>query len=143
METPPENVCPVASGMEQLQNVWREMVYALMVATSKFSQLLGTCLKDTSGSSYDVSSDYTTDVAVSSVVCSLTFLTIGVLLGAVGVYLTLRMRSRSSSHTSTAVMYEEVGVATRVKGSQDIQLTANEAYGPLHMNRHAHGQGKL
>ena len=58
-------------------------------------------------------------------------------------YLTLKVRGRSSSHTSTAVMYEEVGVVTGVKGSQDIQLTANEAYGPLHMNRHAHGQGKL
>ena len=119
------------------------MVYALMVATSKFSQLLGTCPKDTSGSFCDVNSDCTTDVAVSSVVCSLTFLTIGVLLGAVGVYLTLRVRGRSSSNTSTAVMYEEVGVVTGVKGLQDIQLTANEAYGPLHMNRHAYGQGKL
>ena len=82
-------------------------------------------------------------MAVSNVVCSLTFLTIGVLLGAVGVYLTLRMRGRSSSHTSTAVMYVEVGVATGVKRSQDILLTANEAYGPLHMNRRTHGQGKL
>ena len=114
-----------------------------MVATSKFSQLLGTSLKDTSGSFCDVNSDCTTDVAVSSVVCSVTFLTIGILLGAVGVYLTLRMRGRSSSHTSTAVMYEEVGVATGVKRSQDIQLTANEAYGPLHMNRPAHGKMQL
>ena len=119
------------------------MVYALMVATSKFSQLLGTCPKDTSGSSCDVNSDCTTDVAVSSVVYSLTFLTIGVLLGAVGVYLTLRIRGRFSRHTSTAVMHEEVGVATGVKKSQDIQLTANEAYGPLHMNRPAHRQMQL
>ena len=28
------------------------------------------------------------------------------------------------------VTYEEVGVATEVKSSQDIQLTSNEAYGP-------------
>ena len=27
--------------------------------------------------------------------------------------------------------YEEVGVVTEVKSSQDIQLTANEAYGPI------------
>ena len=106
-----------------------------------------TCPKGTSDSSSDLScninSDCTTEAAVSSVVCSITFLTIGVLLGAVGVYLTLRVRGRPSGQSPTAVMYEEVGVATRVKGSQDIQLTANEAYGPLHMNRHAHGQGKL
>ena len=109
--------------------------------------ILGTCPKVTIDSSPDLScninSDCTTEAAVSSVVCSVTFLIIGVLLGAVGVYLTLRVRGRSSSHTSTAAMYEEVGVATGVKRSQDIQLTANEAYGPLHMNRHAHGQGKL
>ena len=80
-------------------------------------------------------------MAVSSVVGSVTFLTIGVLLGAVGVYLTLRVRGRSSSHTSTAVMYEEVGVATGVKRSQDIELTANEAY--ANMNRTAHGQVQL
>ena len=30
------------------------------------------------------------------------------------------------------VAYEEVGVATEVKSSQDIQLTSNEAYGPIH-----------
>ena len=109
--------------------------------------IIGTCPKGTSDSLSDsfcnTNSDCTTEAAVSSVVCSVTFLSIGIILGAVGVYLTLRVRGRSSSHTSTAVMYEEVGVATGVKRSQDIQLTANEAYGPLHMNRHVHGQGKL
>ena len=30
------------------------------------------------------------------------------------------------------VTYEEVGVAREVKSSQDIQLTSNEAYGPIH-----------
>ena len=80
-------------------------------------------------------------MAVSSVVCTVTFLTIGVLLGAVGVYLTLRMRGRSFSHTSTAVMYEEVGVTTGVKRSQDIELTTNKAYAK--MNRTAHGQVQL
>ena len=29
------------------------------------------------------------------------------------------------------VTYEEVGVAREVKSSQDIQLTSNEAYGPI------------
>ena len=30
------------------------------------------------------------------------------------------------------VTYEVVGVAREVKSSQDIQLTSNEAYGPIH-----------
>ena len=59
-------------------------------------------------------------------------------MGSIGVYLTLRVRGWSSGHTSTVVMYEEVGVATRVKRSQDIQLTANDAYAV--MNRSAHGE---
>ena len=78
-----------------------------------------------------------TTVIVVGVVCSLTFLTIGVLLGAVGVYLTLRVRGRhSESHTSPSpppptVTYEDVGVAPEVKRSQGIQLKSNEAYGPV------------
>ena len=78
-----------------------------------------------------------TTVIVVGVVCSLTFLTIGVLLGAVAVYLTLRVRDRlSDSHTSPSstpptVTYEEVGVATEIKRSQRIQLKSNEAYGPV------------
>ena len=74
------------------------------------------------------SSSGSTTVIVVGVVCSLTFLTIGVLLGAVGVYLTLRVRDRlSDSHISPSptpptVTYEEVGVAPEVKSSQGIQL---------------------
>ena len=73
---------------------------------------------------------------IVGVVCSLLFLAIGVLLGAVGLYLILRGRgklsgSAPSSSTPPAVTYEEVGVAREVKRSQDIQLTSNEAYGPV------------
>ena len=35
------------------------------------------------------------------------------------------------SSTHILAPYEEVGVVTEVKSSQDIQLTANEAYGPI------------
>ena len=82
--------------------------------------------------------DSQTTAVVASIVCSLVFLTIGVLLGVVGVYLIQRVRGRSSGPTSSPpplpppVTYEEVGVAREVKGSQDIQLTSNEAYGPIH-----------
>ena len=85
-----------------------------------------------------------TTVIVVGVVCSLTFLTIGVLLGAVGAYLTLRVRDRlSDSHTSPSptpqtVTYEEVGVASEVKSSQGIQLKSNEAYGPVQSDSQIH-----
>ena len=35
------------------------------------------------------------------------------------------------SSTQPPVTYEEVGVAREVKRSQDIQLTSNDAYGPI------------
>ena len=35
------------------------------------------------------------------------------------------------SSTHIPAPYEEVGVVTEVKSSRDIQLTANEAYGPI------------
>ena len=64
--------------------------------------------------------------------CSVVFLTIGVLLGVVGLYLIQRVRGRLSGPTSysppphpPSVTYEEVG---EVKSSQDIHLTSNEAY---------------
>ena len=76
-----------------------------------------------------------TTVIVVGVVCSLTFLTIGVLLGAVGVYLTLRVRGRLSatSHTSpsptpSTIVYEQV---PEVMSSQSIQLKSNDAYCPV------------
>ena len=37
------------------------------------------------------------------------------------------------SSTQPSPLYEEVGVAKKVKRSQDIQLTSNEAYGPIHI----------
>ena len=75
-----------------------------------------------------------TTVIVVGVVCSLTFLTIGVLLGAVGVYLTLRVRGRLfDSHTSPSptpptIVYEQV---PEVMSSQSIQLKTNDAYCPV------------
>ena len=73
---------------------------------------------------------------IVGVVCSLLLLTVGVLLGAVGVYLILRGRGKlsgsdPSSSAPQAVTYEEVGAAREVKRSQDIQLISNEAYGPV------------
>ena len=73
---------------------------------------------------------------IVGVVSSLLFLTVGVLLGAVGLYLILRGRgklsgSAHSSSTPPTGTYEEVGVVREVKRSQDIQLTSNEAYGPV------------
>ena len=74
-------------------------------------------------------------------VCSFT---VGGLLGAVGVYLTLNVRDRLfGSHTSPSpppptVTYEEVGVAPEVKRSQGIQLKSNEAYGPVQTSSQIH-----
>ena len=65
---------------------------------------------------------------IVGVVCSLLFLAIGALLGAVGLYFILKGRGKLSGSTPSssappAVTYEEVGVAREVKRSQDIQLT--------------------
>ena len=38
---------------------------------------------------------------------------------------------RQSKPATAAVTYEEVGVAGEVERSHDIQLTSNEAYGPI------------
>ena len=91
------------------------------------------CENDSETDVSDNSSGSTTLIVVGVVFS----LTIGVLLGAVGVYLTLRVRGRlSDSHTSPSptpptVTYEEMGVSPEVKRSQGIQLKSNEAYGPV------------
>ena len=68
------------------------------------------------------------------VVCSLVFLVIGVLLGAVSVYLLLRARGKLSLPLSSSppplpppATYEEVDVSGEVTSTQKIQLNTNEA----------------
>ena len=76
---------------------------------------------------------------IVGVVCSLIFLSAGVLLGVVTVHLIQRARGKLSGPTSLSppplpppVTYEEVGVSEEVKGTHNIQLQSNEAYGPTH-----------
>ena len=90
---------------------------------------------------YETNNYCATTAAVVGVVCSIVFLAVGVVLGVVGLYLIQRVSGRLSGPTSSSppplpppVTYEEVGVAREVKRSQDIQLTPNEAYGPV-LNR--------
>ena len=67
--------------------------------------------------------------------CSLVFLSVGVLLGAVSVYLLLRARGKLSLPLSSspppvppAATYEEVDVSGEVTSTQKIQLNTNEPY---------------
>ena len=89
------------------------------------------------------------------VVCSLVFLSVGVLLGAVSVYLLLRARGKLSLPPSSslppvppATTYEEVDVSGgEVTSTQKIQLNTNEAYAfretiPTSLNT-AYGQVEL
>ena len=76
---------------------------------------------------------------IVGVVGSLMFLSAGVLLGVVTLYLILRARGKLSGPTSLPppplpppVNYEEVGVSEEVKSTHNIQLQSNEAYGPTH-----------
>ena len=64
------------------------------------------------------------------VVCSLVFLSVGVLLGAVSVYLLLRARGKLSLPPPPVppAAYEEVDVSGEVTSTQKIQLNTNEAY---------------
>ena len=81
-------------------------------------------------------------MVIVGIMCSLVFLSTGLLLGVVSIYLILRARGRLSGPiTGTsplplppAATYEEVGVAGEVKRSHDIQLTSNEVYGHLNKN---------
>ena len=67
-------------------------------------------------------------ILVTSIVCCIT---IGVLLGVVGLYLIRRVKSRLPAPTAPSspppVTYEEVDMVKQVNKSQDIQLTSNEA----------------
>ena len=84
----------------------------------------------------------TTATVIVGITCSLVFLSTGLLLGVVSIYLIQRARGRLSGPTTgpsplplpPAATYEEVGVAGEVKGSHEIQLTSNEAYGHLNKN---------
>ena len=86
--------------------------------------------------------------AIASVVCSLIVLCVGVLLGAVGLYLIQRVKGRlccSSSSPSLAppptqqVVYEDLDAVRHVETFQKIQLTFNEAYSRLARNATVEG----
>ena len=90
------------------------------------------------------------------VACSLMFHGIGLLLGGMCIYLILRWKGRSSGSypissppLSPTALYEDVKDAGGVERSHNIQLTPNEAYGPIkkdtiHTSRNAaYGQVQL
>ena len=86
--------------------------------------------RDTVSSGKD--SSWITAVIVG-VICSV----IGVVLGVVGLCIILQVKGRLFGPTSSSppplpppVIYEEVKMTRKVKSS--IQLTCNEAYGPVH-----------
>ena len=119
--------------MGPLLNVWREKVKHCL----SLNWIKGLLLHSESEANTPVKEDSQTATIVVGVVCSVIFLTIGVLLGVVGLYLIQRVRGRLSGPSSLSppplpppVTYEEVGVAREVKSLHDIQLTSNEAYGP-------------
>ena len=131
----------LVNGVRMLERRCKDNIWtALELIISNESELESTtpqCTNSTTESG--LAEDHQTVIVVVGFVCSLVFLTIGVLLGVVGLYLIQRVRGRLSGPTSSSppplpppVTYEEVGVAREVKSSQDIQLTSNEAYGPIH-----------
>ena len=79
---------------------------------------------------------------IVGVVCSLIFLSAGVLLGVVTLYLIQRARGKLSGPTSLsppplppAVTYEDVDMSGEVNTTHNIQLKSNEAYGPTHKDK--------
>ena len=127
METPPENVCPVASGMEQLLNVWRQTVCNLLTISETLinNMIITGCPLDEQSAS------------IAIVASSLAFLTIGVVLGALAVYLVLRVKARPQKSMSAAspplpsppVQYEDINLVG--EDNNNIHLTTNKAYGPI------------
>ena len=97
------------------------------------------CIYCAAGNSHITSG--TTATVIVGITCSLVFLSSGLLLGVVSIYLIQKARGRLSGPTTgpsplplpPAATYEEVGVAGEVKRSHDIQLTSNEAYGHLNI----------
>ena len=87
------------------------------------------------GGASGASSDSTGALVIVGAVCCVVFLAIGVLLGAVCLYLVLRGRGKLSGPAPSStnplpppLVYEEVGVA---RDENTIKLTSNEAYGPI------------
>ena len=80
--------------------------------------------------------DLTTTVTVC-IVCSLVFLTVGIVVGVVSVHIKNGLKKKLPTSSSPPplpppVTYEEVGVAS--ERSHDIQLTSNESYSVLQNN---------
>ena len=78
----------------------------------------------------DTTGDSEVAAVISGVVCSVVFLSVGVLLGALLHRLFCTPHTHTHSHKPpsppAAVVYEEVE-----KASADIELNFNEAYGPI------------
>ena len=133
-ETLPENVSLLDSGMDPLLSASNQMVGPIAILL-----VLKYTVNCVAGNSHTTSG--TTATVIVGITCSLVFLSTGLLLGVVSIYLIQRAQGRLSDPTTgpsplplpPAATYEEVGVAGEVKRSHDIQLTSNEAYGHLNI----------
>ena len=75
--------------------------------------------------------------------CSVVFLSIGALLGVIGLYLIRELEEVLVPpplllSLPPPLNYEEVGVVREVRSSKDIQLMSNEAYGPVQQSNNIH-----